>query len=53
LKVLKLINDIAINQGMRDFAEAKTRGIDVTADVGIAHLHLTDMDISSFNTSSC
>jgi dihydroorotase len=31
-------------------AEAKTRGIDVTADVGIAHLHLTDMDISSFNT---
>ena len=31
-------------------AEAKARGIDVTADVGIAHLHLTDMDISSFNT---
>jgi len=31
-------------------AEAKVRGIDVTADVGIAHLHLTDMDISSFNT---
>jgi dihydroorotase len=31
-------------------AEAKARGLDVTADVGIAHLHLTDMDISSFNT---
>ncbi len=31
-------------------AEAKARGIDVTADVGIAYLHLTDMDISSFNT---
>jgi len=31
-------------------AEAKARGLDVTADVGIAYLHLTDMDISSFNT---
>ena len=31
-------------------AEAKARGLNVTADVGIAHLHLTDMDISSFNT---
>jgi dihydroorotase len=31
-------------------AEAKARGLVVTADVGIAHLHLTDMDISSFNT---
>jgi dihydroorotase len=31
-------------------AEAKSRGLDITADVGIAHLHLTDMDISSFNT---
>jgi dihydroorotase len=31
-------------------AEAKARGLDITADVGIAHLHLTDMDISSFNT---
>jgi len=31
-------------------ADAKARGLDVTADVGIAHLHLTDMDISSFNT---
>jgi len=31
-------------------AEANARGLDVTADVGIAHLHLTDMDISSFNT---
>ena len=30
--------------------DAKARGLDVTADVGIAHLHLTDMDISSFNT---
>lgn len=31
-------------------ADAKARGLNVTADVGIAHLHLTDMDISSFNT---
>jgi len=31
-------------------ADAKKRGLDITADVGIAHLHLTDMDISSFNT---
>jgi len=31
-------------------ADAKARGLDITADVGIAHLHLTDMDISSFNT---
>ncbi len=31
-------------------AEAKALGLDVTADVGIAYLHLTDMDISSFNT---
>jgi len=31
-------------------AEAKSRGLDITADVGITHLHLTDMDISSFNT---
>jgi len=31
-------------------ADAKARGLEVTADVGIAHLHLTDMDISSFNT---
>jgi dihydroorotase len=31
-------------------AEAKARGLDITADVSIAHLHLTDMDISSFNT---
>ncbi len=30
--------------------DAKARGLDVTVDVGIAHLHLTDMDISSFNT---
>ncbi len=32
------------------FTDAKARGLDVTVDVGIAHLHLTDMDISSFNT---
>ncbi len=32
-------------------AEARARDLDVTADVGIAHLHLTDMDISSFNTN--
>jgi len=31
-------------------ADARARGLDVTADVGIAHLYLTDMDISSFNT---
>ena len=31
-------------------AEAKTRGLNVTVDVGIAYLHLTEMDISSFNT---
>ncbi len=31
-------------------AEANALGLDVTADVGIAYLHLTDMDISSFNT---
>lgn len=31
-------------------AEAKASGLNITADVGIAHLHLTDMDISSFNT---
>ncbi len=30
--------------------DAKARGLNVTADVSIAHLHLTDMDISSFNT---
>lgn len=30
--------------------EAKSRGLDVTADVSIAHLHLTELDISSFNT---
>jgi dihydroorotase len=32
-------------------ADAKSRGLDITADVGIAHLHLTEMDISSFNTN--
>lgn len=32
-------------------ADAKSRGLDVTADVGIAHLHLTEMDVSSFNTN--
>ena len=31
-------------------ADAKSRGLDITADVGIAQLHLTDMDVSSFNT---
>ncbi len=31
-------------------ADAKARGLDITADDGIVHLHLTDMDISSFNT---
>ena len=31
-------------------AEAKARGLNITADVSIAHLHLTDMDINSFNT---
>jgi len=31
-------------------ADAKSRGLDLTADVGIAHLHLTEMDIGEFNT---
>ncbi len=31
-------------------ADAKKRGLNVTADVSIAHLHLTDMDLSTFNT---
>ena len=31
-------------------ADAKSRGLDITVDVGIAQLHLTDMDVSSFNT---
>ena len=31
-------------------ADAKSRGLDITADVGIAHLHLTEMDIGAFNT---
>lgn len=31
-------------------AEAKARGLDITADVSITHLHLTEMDVSSFNT---
>ncbi|MFB3091224.1 MAG: dihydroorotase, partial [Gammaproteobacteria bacterium] len=31
-------------------ADAKSRGLDITADVGIAHLHLTEMDVGTFNT---
>lgn len=31
-------------------ADAKLRGLDITADVGIAYLHLTELDIGTFNT---
>lgn len=32
-------------------AEAKKSGLAVTADVGICHLHLTDMDVDGYNTN--
>ena len=32
-------------------AEAKQQGLAITADVGIAYLHLSDSDIDSFNTN--
>ncbi len=41
---------ISASRSIELLAEGKARGLDITADVGIAHLHLTDMDISSFNT---
>jgi len=31
--------------------DAKSRGLDITADVGITHLHLTELDVGSFNTN--
>lgn len=41
---------ISASRSIELIAEAKSRGLNITADVSIAHLHLTDMDVSTFNT---
>lgn len=42
---------ISSARGVELLADAKSRGLNITADVSIAHLHLTDMDIGTFNTN--
>lgn len=37
--------------GVALVAEAKARGLDITCDVGIHHLHLSDRDIGDFDSS--
>lgn len=41
---------ISSARGVELIADAKSRGLNITADVGIAYLHLTEVNINSFNT---
>ena len=61
LTALELIRNIDINvhfcrvsseRGVQLIRQAKSEGLKVTADVGIHHLHLTQIDIEDFNTNS-
>ena len=61
LTVLELMRDIDINihfcrisseRGVQLIRQAKADGLKVTADVGVHHLHLTQIDIEDFNTNS-
>lgn len=39
-------------KGVEMMRQAKSEGLPVTCDVGVHHLHLTDMDIGFFNSSA-
>lgn len=41
---------LSTREGVELVAQARQRGLNVTADVGINHLHLTEHDIGYFNT---
>ena len=42
---------ISSRKGVEIIRRAKLDGINVTADVGVHHLHLTDVDVGPFNTN--
>ena len=42
---------LSTGRGVAMIAEAGRRGLAVSADVGICHLHLTEMDIDGFNSN--
>ena len=59
--VLELIRSIDVDvhfcrvsseRGVQLIRQAKSDGLKVTADVGVHHLHLTQIDIEDFNTNS-
>ncbi len=61
LTALELIRSIDVNvhfcrvsteRGVQLIRQAKSDGLNVTADVGVHHLHLTQIDIDDFNTNS-
>lgn len=41
---------ISTASGLSLIADAKSRGLEISADVSIANLHLTDVDVNTFNT---
>tara|TARA_B100001094_G_scaffold169623_1_gene164062 strand:- start:787 stop:1371 length:585 start_codon:yes stop_codon:yes gene_type:complete len=43
---------VSSERGVQLIRQAKSEGLKVTADVGIHHLHLTQIDIEDFNTNS-
>tara|TARA_E500000331_G_C17111204_1_gene649715 strand:- start:362 stop:982 length:621 start_codon:yes stop_codon:yes gene_type:complete len=43
---------ISSERGVQLIRQAKADGLKVTADVGVHHLHLTQIDIEDFNTNS-
>lgn len=42
---------LSTGRGISMITEARQRGLEVSADVGICHLHLTDMDINNYNSN--
>lgn len=59
-RVLQLIEETACRvhfcrvssaQSLPMIAEAKSRGLPVTADVGISHLYLTEVDVADFDSN--
>ncbi|MEE8320736.1 MAG: dihydroorotase [Gammaproteobacteria bacterium] len=42
---------LSSGRGVSMIADARKRGLAVSADVGICHLHLTEMDINGFNSN--
>ena len=42
---------VSTRKGVNIIKRAKLEGLNVTADVGVHHLHLTDVDVDPFNTN--